>query len=601
MRSLARRRATVVCALMALIFTAYSARLIYLQVTKHEEYTEIAARTHSITIEQPARRGMIRDRNNSILAANVPIRKVIIDGTHVNNVEKLAKLAAPYLGLPEARLADELAYEKDHEKKSKVLLRELDEEKALALQAEMDKQNLRGLYFYQNNIRIYPNGSMLSHVLGFLSRKEPTDEHLVGMEGIERSMEAELRGEDGFRRIERDRKGREIVIYRNQEKPPQHGHDVNLTIDMGLQAILEEELDTACAELTPNTAIGIIVDPKTGEILAMSSRPTFDVGKINAAKPEQMKNRAIIDTFEPGSTFKIVVASAALNERVIDENTMIFCENGRFAYGGAILRDHHGYGDMNIRGILMKSSNIGSAKLALRLGDERYYEYVRRFGFGEVTGVDLPGEVYGRVRTPGNWDKLTITRMPMGQGVTVTPLQIAMSMSVIANGGHLMRPHIIKDITDQDGNIIRSYPPEVVREVVPEAITRTVSDALVSVTGEGGTAKLADVPGYLVAGKTGTAQKVINGRYSETKYVTSFVGYMPAGDPRFVCLIMFDEPHVPNGGTAYGGTLAAPVFAKVATRAARYLNLTPSPEAPGPASLPIAMQTPRGAKKEVAQ
>lgn len=594
MRSLARRRATVICVLMATIFTVYSARLIHLQVNKHEEYTTIAASKHSITIEQPARRGMIRDRNNNILAANVPVRKVVIDGTHVTNARKLAELASPYLDIPEDKLAEELTTQS----KYKVILQELNEEKAFSLQAEMDKNHLRGLYFYQGNTRIYPNGSMLSHVLGFLSRKNPADDHVVGVEGIERAMEAELRGVDGFRRIERDRKGREIVIYRNQEQLPQHGHDINLTIDMGLQAILEEELETACADLTPNSAIGILVDPKTGEILALANRPTFDVSKINAAKPEQMKNRAVLDTLEPGSTFKIVVAAAALNEKVVDERTLIFCENGRFPYGGAVLRDHHGYGNMDIRGILMKSSNIGSAKLALRLGEERFYEYVRRFGFGEVTGVGLPGEIYGRVRTPSNWDKLTITRMPMGQGLTVTPLQIAMSMAVIANGGDLMRARIVKSITDQDGKVVQEFPPEVVRKVVPAPVAQIVSDALVSVTGEGGTAKLANVPGFAVAGKTGTAQKVINGRYSDTKYITSFVGYLPAEDPRLVCLIIFDEPHV-STSRAYGGMLAAPVFSKVCTRAVRYLNITPTPEAPP--SLPIAMQSTRGGNREFRQ
>ena len=236
---------------------------------------------------------------------------------------------------------------------------------------------------------------------------------------------------------------------------------------MNLQAILETELDNAFRELKPDNATGIIVDPNTGEILAMTSRPSFNLNQIDSAKPEEMKNRAIFDMVEPGSTFKIVVASAALTERVVSQKSIIYCENGAFSYGGRILRDHHGYGQMSVHDILMKSSNIGSAKMALMLGDEKFYEYVRRFGFGERTGIALPGEIPGLVHPPSRWDRLTITRMPMGQAVAVTPLQMAMGISVIANGGKLMRPQIIKSIQDRDGQEIlsieagghpRSYP-----------------------------------------------------------------------------------------------------------------------------------------------
>ena len=252
----------------------------------------------------------------------------------------------------------------------------------------MDAQNLHGLYFYPDSTRTYPNSSMLSHVLGFLGHKDPNDEHLTGMDGIERSMDTYLSGQDGFRYIEHDRTGREIIVYRGQEQSPKNGLSVQLTIDMGLQAILEEELDNAFKELKPETLSGLIVDPKTGEILAMSSRPTYDLNDINSAKPEQMKNRTIMDMVEPGSTFKIVVASGALNEQTITEKTLIDCENGHFAYGGKILRDHHPYGMMPVHDILMKSSNIGSAKMALMMGDKKFYEYVKRYGFGDRTGIE---------------------------------------------------------------------------------------------------------------------------------------------------------------------------------------------------------------------
>ncbi len=568
---------------MGIVFTGFSARLIDLQVAKHEEYTALAAQKHSIRLTVPAHRGMILDRNGEILAANIPVRKVVVDGSHVKNPEALATLAGSILGIPKATFVKEL----QTRSKYKVLLPDLEEEKALVLQRAMEEKSLRGIYFHQNTTRTYPNGPLLSHVLGFLARKDPNDENVVGVEGVERSMENYLRGIDGFRHIERDRTGREIMIYRGQEQAPRHGMNVQLTIDMGMQAILEAELDNAFRELKPDNATGVIVDPKTGEILAMTSRPTFDLNQINSAKHEEMKNRAIFDMVEPGSTFKIVVASAALTERVVTQKTLIYCENGAFSYGGRILRDHHGYGQMNVHDILMKSSNIGSAKMALMMGDERFYEYVRRFGFGERTGVALPGEIPGLVHPPARWDRLTITRMPMGQSVAVTPLQMAMGMAVIANGGKLMRPQIIKSIQDKDGHEVLSMKPEVVREVVPPETARFVSRALTEVVSERGTAALARVSGFTVAGKTGTAQKVdAKGGYAAGKYVVSFVGYIPAEDPRFLCLILIDDAKL-SSGLNYGGLVAAPIFSRVAEKAARYLDLIPASGAT--ASLPVAL------------
>jgi cell division protein FtsI/penicillin-binding protein 2 len=579
-----RRRASIACGFIGIVFTGFSARLIDLQLTKHEEYTALAAQKHSIRIAVPAHRGMILDRNGEILGANIPVRKVVVDGSHVKNADGLAALAAPFLGLPKANLEKEL----QTRSKYKVLLPDLEEEKALALQRAMEEKALRGIYLHQNSTRTYPNGPLLSHVLGFLGRKNPNDENLVGVEGIERSMENYLRGIDGFRHIERDRTGREIVIYRGQEEMPRHGMNVQLTIDMSLQAILEAELDNAFRELRPDNATGVIVDPNTGEILAMTSRPTFDLNQMNAAKPEAMKNRAIFDMVEPGSTFKIVVASAALNERVVSPKTLIYCENGAFSYGGRILRDHHGYGQMSVHDILMKSSNIGSAKMALMIGDDKYYEYVRRFGFGERTGVALPGEIPGLVHPPPRWDRLTITRMPMGQSVAVTPLQMLMGMSVIANGGKLMRPQIIKSIQDRDGQAILSMKPEIVREVIPQTTARFVSQALTEVVSERGTAALARVSGFAVAGKTGTAQKVDpRGGYAPGKYVVSFVGYMPAENPRFACIILIDDAKL-SSGLNYGGLVAAPIFSRVAEKAARYLDLVPTPSATP--TVPVALR-----------
>ncbi|MFZ9919546.1 MAG: peptidoglycan D,D-transpeptidase FtsI family protein [Terrimicrobiaceae bacterium] len=553
------------CGAGALVFTIVSSRLVDLHVGKHEEYSRIAAEKNTVRQVIPAKRGLILDRNGDKLAVNLPVHTVFADASHIKDAEQVSDLVARFLELKREEVAQKIATGG----KYLVLKRKVPDATVLKLQAEMRDRNLRGVYTEVDSIRSYPNGPMLGHVLGYLNHERK------GVQGIERTMEKALAGEDGFRFTERDRTGREIVLYRGQEQEPQHGKNIRLTIDMGLQAILEEEIDATYRDLKPNTVNAIMVDPKTGEILAMASRPCFDPNTPGKSDPETMKNRSIIDMVEPGSTFKIVVAAGALNEGKVDETSSIFCENGRYFYGGRTLKDHHGYGHMSVHEILVKSSNIGCAKMAMMMGGEKFHEYVKRFGFGDRLGIELPGEIPGLVHPPSRWDKLTITRMPMGHSVAVTPLQITMGMSVIANGGKLMAPQIVKSVEDQAGGIDR-HQPKVVREVVPEKTAHFISNALAAVTQPGGTATFARVNGFNVAGKTGTAQKVSDkGGYAPGKYVVSFVGYMPAEDPRFVCLVMVDDAQV-SSGLNYGGLVAAPIFSRIAERSARHLDLVPT-------------------------
>jgi len=561
----ARTRITIAGAVVGIVFTAFSFRLVHLSVARHDEFSALAAEKNSIRQTIHARRGLIVDRNGELLAENAPIRTVVADGSHIEDPRKLAEVAAPFLEMDVAELTEKLSTER----KYLVIRHGLPAGRAIELQKTLQAQRLRGLYYEHDFRRVHPNGSMLAHVLGFL------DHTREGIQGIELSMEEFLKGEDGFRHIERDRTGRELVVYRGQERAPRDGMNVHLTIDMNLQAIVEEELDAAVAEIKPKTAIAILMDPKTGDILAMANRPTFHPDAIAEADSEQMKNRAIIDMVEPGSIFKIVPIGGALNEGIVTTETRIHCEGGQFAYGGKILRDHHGYGLMTPHEIMVKSSNIGCAKLALKMGDNVFYEYVKRFGFGERTGVELPGEIAGMVNPPARWDKLTITRMPMGHAVAVTPIQMVMAMGAVANGGKLMAPHIVKAVSDSDENIIREFPPTVVREVVNPETAAILNEALAEVVTPRGTAILAKVDGFRVAGKTGTAQKVDpNGGYTPGKYVVSFVGYMPVEDPAFVAIVMIDDASVPSN-LNYGGLVAAPIFSRIADRAARYLDLQP--------------------------
>ncbi len=398
-----------------------------------------------------------------------------------------------------------------------------------------------------------------------------------------------LKGTNGCRFLEEDQKGHELVQYRGLETPAKDGCDVRLTIDMQLQNIVESELDAACLEYKPKMAAAVMIRPQTGEILAMASRPTFDCNDSRSSTPDQQKNRPIADMVEPGSTFKIVVTSAAVEEKVATPETKIYCENGAYAYAGHILHDAHPMGMLTLHQVLAHSSNIGAAKLGIQLGKDRFYQYIRRYGFGETTGISLPGEISGLVNPPYRWSELDITRVPMGQSVAVTPLQLVTAMSAVANGGILMKPILISEIDDADGRPVVTYSPVQVRRVISTDTSRKIVSALKDVVSRDGTAKDAAVPGFAVAGKTGTAQKIDpRGGYLEGRYVVSFVGFMPADDPKFILLVVIDDPEMKEG-KAFGGTVAAPVFARIAKRVADYLGLQPT----NPVEPPGLFETPK--------
>src|SRR5216684_5471572 len=564
-----RMRCTLVCLGFTLLFSGFSFRLIYLQMIKHDEYAGLAAEKHVYKQTIFAERGAILDANNEKLAHNVPVETVVADATHLNNLDAIVDLVSDELRIPQAELAEKL----HGDRRYIVIKREVPEVVADALREKLRSQNLRGIYLEHDATRIYPNGSMLCHVIGF------TDFEHHGIQGVEASMEEYLHGQDGYRFIEHNRAGQEIVPYRGQERAPRDGYQVHLTVDLGLQSIVEEEIEAAMTEYSPQKATIILMRPQTGEILAIANRPNFDLNLRAEAKPEQMKNRAIIDMMEPGSTFKIVTAAAALNEHKVQPDTVIFCENGAWNYGGRILHDHKAFGELSVQDVLVKSSNIGAAKLALSVGDEKFYEYIRRFGFGERTGIELPGEISGRIRSPQFWSKISITRIPMGHEIGVTPLQMTVAMAAIANGGKLITPRIVKSITTAEGKTISSPSPVVLRQVISPETARQIGDALRGVVSDRGTAAAAAIPGFVIAGKTGTAQKVDpHGGYEQGKYVVSFCGYLPSDHPEFVGLVVLDDAHTARPELNYGGLVAGPIFSRIAEKAARYLDLEPHEE-----------------------
>ena len=565
---------------VALGFTVFSFRLVDLQVSRSGYYKALAFEKHSFRQTIHARRGGIADVNGVPLASNEPVKTVVVDATVVKNPEALAEVLARHLELPQAWVRERLDRKAQSPKTGEirpcpyiVIKHEVSENVAEALAAELDKKRMRGMFFEQEAVRVYPNGSMLSHVVGYVNRENK------GMEGVERSMDEWLKGHDGFRYTERNRRGNEMLAFRKMEVPARDGSTVRLTVDMALQDIVESEMDAAMKQFRPKMATCIMMRPTTGEVLALANRPHYDLNQRDGVPVESRKNRAIMDIIEPGSTFKVVTTAGALESKLVRPESGIYCEHGRFAFGGTTLHDsHHGYGELSVNDIIVKSSNIGVAKLGILLGEQRLYDYIRRFGFGDRTGVQLPGEIGGIIHPPSRWSKISITHIPMGHEVGATPMQVVNAMCTIANRGRLLTPQIISSITDASGVVKATYPRSEVRQVISPEVAESLAHALKEVVSKKGTAALAHIPGYEVAGKTGTAQKISpGGGYEHNKYVVSFAGFFPADKPEVCCLVVLDEP-IPGNTPYYGGYIAAPIFSKIGQRVVRHLNLPPNPD-----------------------
>jgi cell division protein FtsI/penicillin-binding protein 2 len=435
----------------------------------------------------------------------------------------------------------------------------------------------RAIYAEPDQMRIYPNGSLAAQVLGFSRAQEYKIEgrlitQIAGCDGIELSMQKALSGVAGWKQTEIDRAHREIVTFRDEDVHARDGLNVVLTIDSAIQHIVETAMLKAWKDHSPKGITGIVVRPGTGEILAMASFPNYDPNQPNTITP-LARDRVITDVMEPGSTFKIVVVSGALNNGVVTLNDRFDCEHGHFAFAGHVLHDAEPHDILTTEGIITKSSNIGAAKIGIRLGDQALYDYAYRYGFGQLTGIPLPGEARGILHPVKDWSKVSIAQIPMGHGVAVTRLQMVYAMAAIANHGWLMHPMIVSRLQDRDGNTVQRYEPERVRQVVSDATARQMVEALKTVPTPEGTAPGAAMKDYVVAGKTGTAQKAEHGSYAPGKYFASFIGFFPADNPQLCISVVMDEPKEGY----YGGQVCGPVFREIAERCASYLNIPPDP------------------------
>ena len=567
-----RRRIMAVSFVFAFCLTVVSCKLIWIQLVKQESYRAEAIRCHTRGEPVPAQRGSILDVSGRVLAQSMPLIEVHLDGKILAQEPKELPVIASILGVSAVWLKGQVDPENRYLKVAEGI--------SVETEGKLKASKLRSVITERKTARNYPNGSETAQILGYVNSMEVTPVGMakpltveVGEAGVEKSMDRYLRGVAGERRIIQDVRRREIPYFRLSDRPARDGYHVVLTVDQGIQHVVEREADALVEKYQPETLQIVVLRPSTGEILAMVSRPTFDPNQRATYESWAVKNRILADTYEPGSTFKIVTVAAALNEKVADLNSTFFCENGEMFYGGSSLKDHEDYGMLTLREVVAKSSNIGMAKLAIQLGEEKVHEYARLFGFGQKTQRGegaLPGEEGGLLRPIRRWSKLSITRIPMGYEVAATNLQMALAYGAIANGGKRMEPRIIKAVVDRDNRVVLQFLPKVVCQAIQPETAEKMVEALRGVVSDQGTAEGAQVPGYEVAGKTGTARKVVQGDYAKDKYRASFIGFLPAEKPEFLVSIMVDEP---KGKVYYGGLVAGPAFKNIATQVAEQLHL----------------------------
>jgi len=553
-----RRRNKAVFLVFFIFLLFCVGRLFFIQFFRSAYLTSIANKQHNQLVELEPRRGAIYDCNLKTQAFNMSLDSLYAVPNSIKDKEYVINKLLPILGLERVYLEDRL-----YRKKAFIwIARKLTPEKS----EEIKKLNIKGLGFMKETKRIYPNSYLASHVIGFSGMDN------IGLEGSERDFNKYLSGTAGWAIFLRDARLKKLDIWEKMVLPID-GLDLVLTVDEVIQYIAERELEKAFKNSRAKSASIIVMDPHTGRILAMASRPTYDLNSHSRVNKDSMRNRSICDLFEPGSVFKIVTAAAALEEKKVTEDAIIFCENGAYKIGGRILHDYHPYGKLTFRQVIEESSNIGTVKVAMLLGPDTLYRYVKGFGFGAKLGFDLSGEISGMVSPVKQWSKTSITAIPMGQEVGVTVLQLASAISAIANGGQLMKPYIIDSIRDNQGQIIKQNKPTLIRKVISVDTAMRIKKILTGVIEEG-TGKMAKVPGFSAAGKTGTAQKIEeNGRYSDSKFVASFIGFAPVEDPILTIVVTVDEPH----GSHFGGVIAAPVFQRVAADAIRYIKGNETP------------------------
>ena len=540
-------------------------RLFFLQIIDKSDLQAKNLSQVQVDRKLQSPRGTIYDRNGRPLAMSVVTKSLYADPKMIKqSPSEVADLIAPYVTMSKEDIVKSL-----QEDTAFVWIdRMMEPEKSKAVAQLIEDKNLEGLNFVEESKRYYPNGNLAAQVLGFVG----TDDK--GLDGLEMVLDDELKGGIQKELVATDRKGNAIFGSVLSKYLPDKGKSVTLTIDASIQFIAERALDKAMEDTGAKHASVIVMDPKTGEILAMANRPTYDPNHYSQGSEEDFKNIAVTNLYEPGSTFKPIIASAALasGKWKLDQ---VYNDKGSFAANGHVMQNWNGegYGPVRLIDILKFSINTGMAEIGTTTGADILSKYVRNYGFGSKTGIELPGEGDGILYNPDDMSKLDVATMSIGQGIAVTPLQMVRAFGAIANGGSMMKPHIVKSYSNIKGEVTSTTDPEVVGQPVPEETAKTIVDILEKEVSEGGGTK-AMVEGYHFGGKTGTAQKLDtkHGGYLDGQYIVSFIGFGPVEDPKFVVLVVIDDP---QKGSLYGSQLAAPVFKDIVSQLVRYYQMSP--------------------------
>jgi cell division protein FtsI (penicillin-binding protein 3) len=562
-RHLVRRRLLVAAALFMLWATGIEARLFYLQVHKHADLQARAERQQLQTVEVSAKRGDILDRHGKVLAYSVDADSIYAVPSEIVDADKAAALLCH--GLENCSTKDQDALAKRlRQRRSFVYVRR---QVSPAESRRIADLQLEGVGFLKEDRRFYPNKEMAAQLLGFVGVDNK------GLAGIEAAYDSQIRGEQGRLFFQTDARRH---AFGRLERPPTAGASVELTIDEYLQHVAERELRDGVVRNRAAGGTAIVMDPKTGEILALANYPTFNPNAFAGADDNERRNRAVQDIYEPGSTFKVVTASAALQEHLIGIDDPIDASGGTIRIGSRVVHDTHDYGMLSFTNVIVKSSNVGAIRVGLRLGAERLGLYARRLGFGRSLSPDFPGEATGILWDPAKLDASALASMSMGYQVSVTALQMVTAVSSIANGGELIQPRVVHALI-RDGRRTEVKP-----DVLGRAISTETAAALTGIMEqvvERGTALPARIDGYSIAGKTGTSHKLVNGRYAPSDYNASFVGFIPSRDPRVAIIVVLDSPH---GPVYTGGPVSGPIFQKIAQAALRHFGIAPSINAPPP-------------------
>lgn len=547
----------LVLTLFLICFGAIWKRLYNVQITQHERLLNLSNKQYFKAFYSTPQRGVIYDKEGRDLAVSIEADSIYANPIEIENPLKTAGAISSVLQLDKMKLYREL----EHEKGFVWIKRKVTPDEAEAVES----LNLKGIRFLKEERRFYPKRELAARTIGFVGM----DNH--GLSGVEYFGDDYLKGKSERIVIEKDALGRGLNFSKEYGGITEKGYDLRLTIDEVIQYIAEKELAAQVTKYKAKGGTAIVMDPFTGEVLAMADQPQFNPNSFAQYREKDWRNKIVSDNFEPGSIFKLILSAAVLEEKMAGKDDIFFCENGELEIGRIVIHEAkgHKYNWLTLKEIIGKSSNIGAVKLAQNLGAERFYDYILKFGMGSKTGINLPGESTGKLRDIKEWSGISLASISFGQEISVTPLQIVTAVSAMANGGLLMRPRIVKSV-EKDGMVLEEFKPEVIRRVVSEKTCREITEILEYVV-KSGTGQKAAIGGYSVAGKTGTAQKADEGKkgYSEDKYMSSFVGYVPSKKPRLVIMVGIDEPE----GFAWGGEVAAPVFREIARQSLRYLKV----------------------------